>query len=203
MVFEPYNASELKEILKDRCEKAFKPNAVTESAIALAAALSASTSGDARTAVILMQRAGEMADLEESQTITDSHVEKAKERVEEDVILSMISTLPQQQQMVLYAISQLALKNKGYRKFSGEIEEGVMFSGEIFEEYLNIAKQFNERTITSRWYRQYINELEMAGLIFVTSSGKGIKGQTRLIKLGFDPTKIKSVLEKELFKSFS
>ena len=77
-----------------------------------------------------------------------------------------------------------------------------MFSGEIFETYLRLAKQFDTRTITSRWYRQYINELEMYGLILVTNSGKGIKGQTRLIKLGFDPMKIKSALEKELFKSF-
>ena len=49
---------------------------------------------------------------------------------------------------------------------------------------------------------QYINELEMYGLILVTSSGKGVKGQTRLIKLGFDAGKIKSALEKELMKAF-
>ena len=41
----------------------------------------------------------------------------------------------------------------------------------------------------------------MYGLILVTNSGKGIKGQTRLIKLGFDASKIKAALEKELFKA--
>lgn len=86
------------------------------------------------------------------------------------------------------------------KKVTGEVEEGVLFSGEIFETYLELAKKFNERTISSRWYRQYINELEMYGLILVTNSGKGIKGQTRLIKLGFDANKIKIALEKELFK---
>jgi cell division control protein 6 len=203
LVFNPYNATELKEILKERCSTAFKENSVLEPAISLAAAIAAQESGDARTAVMLMQRAGEIADTEQSVSITDVHVEKAKASVEEEIILSMISTLPSQQQMVLYAIAQLTLQKRGIKKVNGEIEEGVLYSGEIFEAYLDLAKKFGEHTITSRWYRQYVNELEMYGLILVTSSGKGIKGQTRLIKLGFDAGKIKTALEKELFKSMS
>ena len=203
MVFNPYNATELKEIVKERCAAAFKPTTVTEPAISLAAALAAQESGDARTAVMLMQRAGEIADMEQSLTVTDTHVQKAKASVEEEIILSMISTLPQQQQLVLYAIARMTKENRGLRKVNGEIEKGVLFSGEIFQTYLELAKQFGEHTITSRWYRQYINELEMYGLILVTSSGKGIKGQTRLIKLGFDADKIKNALEKELFKQMN
>jgi archaeal cell division control protein 6 len=202
MVFSPYNATELKEILFDRCEKAFRPGSVTESAIGLAAAIAAQESGDARTAVMLLQRAGEIADRDQVLIVDETYVEKAKASVEEEIIFSMISTLPEQQQMVLYAISQMTMQRKGLRKVNGEIEEGVLFSGEIFETYLDIAKKFDLKPITSRWYRQYINELEMYGLILVTNSGKGIKGQTRLIKLGFDADKIKSALEKELFKSF-
>jgi len=202
LVFNPYNATELREILTERCATAFKENVVSEPAISLAAAIAAQESGDARTAVMLMQRAGEIADTEAATTLTDTHVEKAKASVEEEIILSMISTLPQQQQLVLYAIAQLASqKDRGLRKVTGEIEKGVLYSGEIFETYLELAKKFDERTITSRWYRQYINELEMYGLILVTASGKGIKGQTRLIKLGFDANKIKTALEKELFKA--
>lgn len=202
MVFSPYNANELKEILFDRCEKAFRPGSVTESAIGLAAAIAAQESGDARTAVMLLQRAGEIADRDQVLIVDETYVEKAKASVEEEIIFSMISTLPEQQQMVLYAISQMTMQRKGLRKVSGEIEEGVLFSGEIFETYLDIAKKFDLKPITSRWYRQYINELEMYGLILVTSSGKGIKGQTRLIKLGFDASRIKVALEKELFKNF-
>jgi cell division control protein 6 len=201
MVFSPYNANELKEILFERCDKAFRPGSVTESAISLAAAIAAQESGDARTAVMLLQRAGEIADRDQTMIVDESYVEKAKASVEEEIIFSMISTLPEQQQMVLYAISQMTLQRKGLRKVNGEVEEGVLFSGEIFENYLDLAKKFEKRPITSRWYRQYINELEMYGLILVTSSGKGIKGQTRLIKLGFDASRIKVALEKELFKN--
>jgi len=203
LVFNPYNATELKEILTERCAIAFKPNAVSEPSISLASAIAAQESGDARTAVMLMQRAGEIADMEQQGVVTDVHIEKAKASVEEEIILSMISTLPQQQQLVLYSIAQLTAQRRGIRKVSGEVEEGVLYSGEIFETYLELAKKFGERTITSRWYRQYINELEMYGLILVTNSGKGIKGQTRLVKLGFDANKIKTALEKELFKSMN
>jgi cell division control protein 6 len=203
LIFSPYNATELKEILSERCSVAFKENAVSGPAISLASAIAAQESGDARTAVMLMQRAGEIADVEQQSTVSDAHVEKAKESVEEEIILSMISTLPQQQQMVLYSIAQLTSQKKGVKKINGEIEEGVLYSGEIFDSYLDLAKKFGERTITSRWFRQYINELEMYGLILVTNSGKGIKGQTRLIKLGFDANKIKTALEKELLKLIS
>ncbi len=202
MVFEPYNANELQKILKERSEKAFRNGVVKEEAISLAAAIAAQESGDARTAVMLLQRAGEIADNKELDFVDDQLVEQAKVSVEEEIIISMISTLPQQQQLVLYAISQLSLQNPSFTKVSGEVEKGVLFSGEIFENYLKLAEKFEHRSITSRWYRQYINELEMYGLILVTNSGKGIKGQTRLIKLGFDANKIKAALEKELFKNF-
>jgi archaeal cell division control protein 6 len=202
MVFSPYNATELKEILFERCEKAFCPGAIKESALSLAAAIAAQESGDARTAVMLLQRAGEIADKDQVTIVDEDYVEKAKASVEEEIIFSMISTLPEQQQMVLYAMSQMTLQRKGLRKINGEIEEGVLYSGEIFENYLELGKKMDKRPITSRWYRQYINELEMYGLILVTSSGKGIKGQTRLIKLGYDASRIKVALEKELFKNF-
>ena len=112
----------------------------------------------------------------------------------------MISTLPSQQQWVLYAISRMTFNKRGIRKVTGEVEEGVFFSGDIYNEYLSLAKEFGVDPVSARWFRQYINELEMYGLILVTTSGKGIKGQTRLIKLGFDAGKIKKTLEAELLK---
>ena len=61
LVFPPYNAAELRSILKDRVEIAFRPGVVEESAINLAAAIAAQESADARTAVMLLLRAGDLA----------------------------------------------------------------------------------------------------------------------------------------------
>lgn len=198
MVFPPYNATELKEILKQRVEKAFKQGVVEESAISLASAIAAQESGDARTAVMLLLRAGEIAERKNSNKVTDEEVKKGKNKVEEEIILNMISTLPQQEQLVLLAVASLSLQNKGIKKITGVVEEGVLFSGEVYEEYVRLSKAYKEETVSARWYREYISELEMYGLIFSTASGKGIRGQTRLIKLGFDAKKIKDAIEKEI-----
>ncbi|HZX20343.1 MAG TPA: AAA family ATPase [archaeon] len=198
MIFAPYNAQELSEILRQRASMAFKKGVVEESAINLASAIAAQESGDARTAVMLLLRAGEIADKKESSKVTDIEVKKAKNQVEEEIIFNMISTLPEQEQLVLYAIASLSLHKKPFQKITGETEEGILFSGEIYDEYCRISKKFKETSVSARWYRQYISELEMYGLIISTNSGKGIKGQTRLIKLGFDAQKIKGLIEKEL-----
>ena len=198
LVFPPYNAAELSEILLQRSKIAFKPGTVETSAINLAAAIAAQESGDARTAVMLLLRAGDLADRKEIEKVTDEDVKKAKSQVEEELIFNMISTLPEQQKLVIYAIAKLSLEKKPMQKITGETEKGVLFSGEIYEEYCRIAKRYKESVVSSRWYRQYINELEMYGLILLTASGKGIKGQTRLIKLGYSALKIRGLMEKEL-----
>lgn len=197
MVFPPYNAQELTEILRQRSAIAFKPNTVDDSAITLAAAIAAQESGDARTAVMLLLRAGELADLKGT-NVSDKEVQKAKKQVEEELILNMVSTLPEQQQLVLYSIASLSLAKKPMQKITGETEAGVLFSGEIYDEYVKVSKKFTGSTVSSRWYREYITELEMYGLIYTTNSGKGIKGQTRLIKLGFEADKIKAMIEKQI-----
>ncbi len=198
IVFPPYNAQELTEILVKRSAVAFRDGCVDDSAINLAAAIAAQESGDARTAIMLLLRAGEIADSKGNTRITDDEVKKAKSQVEEEIIFNMISTLPEQQRLVLYSIARLASQKKPMQKITGETEEGILFSGEIYDEYCKIARQFKETSISARWYREYINELEMYGLIVTTTSGKGIRGQTRLIKLACDAGKVKGLIEKEL-----
>jgi len=198
MVFPPYNAEELRAILQARVELAFFPNAVADSAINLAAAIAAQESGDARTAVMLLMRAGEIAESSKAKKVTDLEVQKAKKKVEEDIIFNMVSTLPEQQQLVLKAIAVLSMSTKGIRKITGKEEAGVLYSGEVYEKYKQLSLALKETSVSSRWYRQYINELETYGLILTSASGPGIKGQTKLIKLGFDPEKINSILETEI-----
>jgi cell division control protein 6 len=198
MVFPPYNASELKSILEERVKLAFKPNSVNDSAINLASALAAQESGDARAAVMLMLRAGEEADRNLIKQVTDLHVRTAKSRVEEEVTLNMVETLPRQQQIVLYALSIMTIQGHGYDKLNGVREKGVFFSGDAYREYERIAKSMSEQVVSSRWFREYVNELETYGILVTTASGKGVRGTTTLIKLGFDARTLQKALEKEL-----
>ena len=197
-MFPPYNAKELKKILSERAKEAFQPNVVDDSALNLTSAIAAQESGDARTAVMLLLRAGEIAEKNKSEKITDKEVEKARKSVEEQIVFEMISTLPEQQQLVLLSVASLTLEKKGVRRLGKISERGVLFSGEIFDEYKKLAITRGKSAVSARWFQQYINELEMYGLVSTTSSGKGMRGNTRLIRLTFNPREIKATLEKHL-----
>ncbi|MFH0714200.1 MAG: AAA family ATPase [Candidatus Diapherotrites archaeon] len=198
LVFSPYNAEELKAILQQRVEKAFKPRTVQGSALNLAAAIAAQESGDARTAVLLLLRAGELADEKGKKIVSDEEVKQAKEKVEKDLVYSLIATLPEQQQLVLYTIALQTLKHRPLPKISGKEEVGALMSGEVFEEYEKTAKKLKESAVSARWFRSYVNELETYGLLNTTPSGPGQVGNTRLIRLSIDADKCKQVIEKEM-----
>jgi len=198
LVFPPYNAQELKKILEERAKEAFYEGTVEDSAINLASAIAAQESGDARTAVMLLLRAGEIAEREKKKKVSDKEVEKARKSVEEEIVFEMICTLPEQQQLVLLSIAQLTLEKKGVRRLGRTVERGVLFSGEVFDEYKRLAMHYKESAVSPRWFQQYINELEMYGLLSTTASGKGMRGNTRLIKLAFEPKEIKTTLEKHI-----
>lgn len=196
LVFPPYNAQELKEILTQRAKEGFNQNCVEDSALALAAAFSAQESGDARTALMLLERAGEIADEKEKSSVSDSEVKNAKIRVEEEIIINMISTLPEQVQFVLYSIATLT-KNK---QFSVKLlDEGeVLYSGDIYNEYCKHIKEIGKTCVSTKWFKQYIDELDLYGLIITTNSGKGVRGSTTLVKLGFDANTTYDVLKNTL-----
>lgn len=199
MVFKPYNARELKEILKQRALLSFKENTVQESALNCAAAIAAQESGDARTAVMLLQRAGEIADEKNSLKVGFEEVEHAKKRVEEEITYSLISSLPEQQKLVLQAIAWLSSQKKGVQGFNVNPKTAnALFSGEIYDSYCSQAKELGFSTISARWFQEIINELEMYGFITTMQSGKGIRGNTRLIRLAHDPNSILRAIKKEL-----
>ena len=199
MVFPPYNAKELRQILLERTSLAFKDGVVDEAAVNLASAIAARESGDARTAVMLLLRAGELAEKNNRLKISDLDIVNAKKQVEEEIIFLMISTLPIQEQLVLFSISSLSVNKKGIKRITG-IDENVLFSGDVYDEYTRVAASLKEPVVSARWYREYISELETYGLIITTQSGKGIRGSTRLIKLAYDSEKIFEAMKKELFK---
>lgn len=169
IVFPPYNAEQLEDIITERAKRTFKPNTIGSGVLQLCAAMAAKEEGDARYALDLVRTAGELADEMEQSQITIGNVEKAKERIEHSKIEDIIITLPLQPQRVLEAILNLTLEEK-------EITSGV-----LFEEYQDIA---GNDAVSYRRIFDFINELELLGLISTNtvSRGRG-KGRTNIIKL--------------------
>ncbi|MGC8479804.1 MAG: Cdc6/Cdc18 family protein [Candidatus Micrarchaeia archaeon] len=198
-VFPPYNSSELAAIIKDRIDYGFKPNVVDPACINLAAAIAAKDSGDARLALKIITKAGELAESKNQKTVTTNEINEASKFAEEEIAYEVISTLPEHQKLIVYAIALMSITGGRYKKLNND-NESFLFSGEIYDRYSSVVSSLNKEPKTTRLYRRYIADLEMQGIISTQESGKGIRGHTKLIKLSYQPEKIKDMIEKSIFK---
>jgi cell division control protein 6 len=198
-IFKPYNAPELETILTQRINAGFLPGTISKDVILRIAAFAAQD-GDARYALRLLKKSGELAEESGKGRVTMEEAEKAKSAVEEDIMAEAISTLPEHQQIVIYSIASLASKGGMYKRLSGVSGEGGgdLFTGEVYEAYQENCKALSRQPRTSRQVSEYLNELEMLGLITTKISGKGVRGTTRLIRLGYPPDEIKAIVKKGL-----
>ncbi len=197
MVFPPYTSEQLRKILSQRILEGFENGVVEESAINLASAITAQESGDARYALKLLMKAGEMAEQNGNEKVTDDEVEYARRKVELDLTAETINTLPEMHRLVLYASANVTTYGSKYSRLEN-LDDGFLLSGEVYEEYCSLCKKIKKRSRSSRWFREYLNDLEMLGLIITTPSSKGIRGHSTLVKLGQSADDMISILKNEL-----
>ncbi len=198
LVFAPYYATELYAILKDRSSTGFKKDIVDDEVLHYVAAAAAKEGGDARFSLKVLSKAGELAEEKEASRITMKEAEDAIKAAENEVVYDLVSTLPEHQKIVLYAIAMLTQSGGSYKKLTDGVDT-YLFSGEVYNRYRSISNNMSKEAKSERWYRKYLSELEMQGLIISFESGKGIRGHTKLIKLLYPTQKMKDVLEGELF----
>lgn len=173
IVFPPYDAEQLADILYDRSKLAFLEDTLEESVIPLCSAMAAKEEGDARYALDLLENAGDIAIENKSPIVLGKYVREAKDIIEYNKVKDVIVTLPTQQQRVLAAILRLTQ------------EKEEITSGKLFEAYQEISKG---DAVTYRRIFDFINELEMLGVISTNTVSKGRgKGRTNIIKLQIDP----------------
>ncbi|REE26515.1 ORC1-type DNA replication protein Cdc6-1 [Methanothermobacter thermautotrophicus] len=180
IVFPPYGAQQLVDILEERSKMSFKEGALDDDVIPLCAALAAKEEGDARYALDLLRTAGEIADERDSDKVLGDFVREAKDYIEHNKITDIILTLPSQQQRVLEAILYLTKRKE------------EITSGRLYEVYKEIAKG---DSVSYRRIFDFINELEMLGLISTNtvSRGRG-KGRTNIIDLQCDTSLLEDSL---------
>ncbi|HIG93160.1 TPA: AAA family ATPase [Candidatus Woesearchaeota archaeon] len=189
IIFPPYNALQIQDILKKRAVQAFQEGAIQAGVIEKCSAYAAREHGDVRRAIDLLRVAGEVAERSGSTTINLSHLDEAERKVEADKIIDAVTNQPKQFQCVLYAILLIAPKNKNF------------FTGEIYEVYQTICKQTRFNVLTQRRISDTLAELDMLGIINAKIISKGRYGRTREVALSCDQNiiiKLKEVLEKSL-----
>ena len=185
IVFHSYDASELRDILNERARIAFHENVLKEDLIPLCAAVAAKEHGDARKALQLLRKAGELAERAQSKIVTSEYVERAQEEIEKDYIMEFIKGLPLQAQLILTSIYLISKFNP----------EHIIISGDIYDVHSEIRGLIpGVRQLTKRRISDYINELALAGIITADVKSMGHYGRTKIIKFDIGIDIIEKVL---------
>ncbi len=183
LVFPPYNAPQLCDILQQRADMAFAESALDEGVIPLCAALAAQEHGDARRALDLLRVSGELADRQDSDRVSESHVKMAQAKIETDSMIECIATLPTQSKVVLY--SMLLLEQMG---------QAIFTSGEVTRIYKELAPALDLDVLTHRRITDLISELNMLGVINTRVVSRGRYGRTKEMWFDANTSKIWGVI---------
>ncbi|WP_232703323.1 Cdc6/Cdc18 family protein [Halobacterium wangiae] len=184
IVFPPYDANQLRDILQHRSEVAFKGQALSEDVIPLCAAFAAQEHGDARRALDLLRTAGELAERDQSDGVTEEHVRRAQDKIELDRVVEVVRTLPTQSKLVLYAI--LLLEDNGVHNVN---------TGEVYNIYKTLCDELDADVLTQRRVTDLISELDMLGIVNAVVVSKGRYGRTKEISLSVPVEETETVLE--------
>ncbi|MEJ2280057.1 MAG: AAA family ATPase [Candidatus Lokiarchaeota archaeon] len=177
ITFSVYNARELADILEERSEVAFYENVLKEGVISLCAALAAKDHGDARKALQLLRKAGEIAERTQNKIVSSECVKKAQNELEKDNIKDYVKGMPLQAQVVLLAVYLIS-------KYA---PNRVIISGDIYEIHKELSNKIpGVRNLTIRRISDYINELSLSGIISANIRSFGQYGRTKIISLAIE-----------------
>ncbi|AGK61424.1 ORC complex protein Cdc6/Orc1 [Archaeoglobus sulfaticallidus PM70-1] len=183
ILFPPYNAEQLRDILMQRAELAFYDNVLDPEVIPYCSAIAAHEHGDARKALDLLRVSGEIAEREGASRVTVDHVKKAVRKIECDNVVEAVRTLPTQNKILLF--SMILLHMAGRTKFT---------TGEVYTVYKSLCKKVGMDVLTQRRISDLISELDMLGIINSIIISKGRYGRTREIKLDVPIDSVKKVI---------
>lgn len=186
IVFHPYDALQLKDILERRVAISFVDGVLGDGVVSLCAAHAAREHGDARRALDLLRVAGELAEREGAEVVTIDHVRRAFENMERDKMVEGIRTLPTQSKLVLY--SMVLLAEGGSHK---------IVTGNVYSVYRSLCRRTGLDVLTQRRVSDLVSELDMLGIINAQIISKGRYGRTKEITLNVPSIQAKAALQED------
>ena len=176
VVFRPYLADELFDILMERAKVAFQEGALDENSIRLSAALAAGEHGDARRALDLLRVAGELAERERGSHVQETHVREAQQKIEHDRVSEVLKSLPAHSKILLV----------GAYLLSNHLPGGAI-TGDVYEVYHELCATSDLEPLTQRRVSGLINELDVMGILNARVVSFGRYGRTKKIRVGVSP----------------
>ncbi len=190
ILFPPYNAIQLQDILNERASLAFHDGVLEEGVIPKCAALAAQEHGDARRALNLLRVAGELAEREGATRVTEAMVDMAETKIDTNHMIETIKAQPKQSKIVMLAILE-------------ELEDkDATETGGVLGTYEELCEKLGFRVLTHRRVSDLISELELLGFITGRVISRGRHGRTKMIVPTIPPPlreRIKREIKKEFF----
>lgn len=179
MIFSPYDASELRNILLERSRLSFNQGSLSEAALNVCSAMAAAEHGDARRALDLLRVAGEVAERQGAQMVTEGHVKEAERSIEHNRVVEALKNLTLHSKLVLLSVYH--------------INKSSVTTGEIYDVYNKICRELGVGLLTQRRLGSLVNELDVMGLLNAKVVSMGRYGRTKKIRLEISRTLIKEV----------
>lgn len=162
VVFPDYDANQLQAILERRRD-AYRDDVIEDGIISLSSAFAAQDHGDARKAIDLFRKAGEIADRREEDIVREEHVRDAQREAERDRTLTQMQGLSSQKKLSLYATAIVPVYSQ---RTLTAVPSTVGYS--VYQ-FLTDLLNTDEKSRDS--YLRYMSEAETYN--FVTSEKRG------------------------------
>jgi cell division control protein 6 len=181
LVFRPYDAGELRNILFERSKLSFQEGVLSDSALSICSALAAAEHGDARRALDLLRVAGEVAERRGAMVITEEHVRQAEKHIEHNRVVEAVKNLTLHSKLVLLSVYHL--------------NKSSATTGEIYDVYNGLCGELGAGLLTQRRLSTLVNELDSMGLVNAKVVSMGRYGRTKKIRLELSRSLIKDIFE--------
>ncbi len=178
LIFKPYNADEIYDILSVRSKEAFYDNAISEGVLRKCAAFVAQEHGDIRKALDLLKVAGDTAQQLGLSAITEDSLDSAAESLEQNITEGMIKSMTKQSKCVLLSIISVARTKR----------MGKVYSGEVYDAYLKFSDKFGLKKLTFRRVSDLIADMDYNSLVMSRIKSHGRYGRTRELNIAFSPS---------------
>jgi cell division control protein 6 len=173
VIFAPYTAEDLADILKDRARLAFSKGVVSPAVIGKIAEIEANRGGDARKALELLDSCAKIAIGKGQRKVTLNLVDAADQNLEKDTMFSVVNTLTKHQKLLFLAILKSNKK---------EID-----AGRVFKLYKEVCGKHNVQPLTVRSIRTFLVNMKELGIIESEVTWlRDLRKKSRTIKLDVD-----------------
>jgi len=157
MEFPPYLENQIKDILMDRVEEAFRKGAVSEEIIDFIASNTAKYGhGDARYAILLLLSAGLIADRDLSTEVLPEHVREAQEKTDPKISDEDVTMLPIDEKYVLLGLARCLQREKAAVNVPLE---------DVERTYHLVCEEFNVQPAGRVLLHALVKDLKAAGVI--------------------------------------